>query len=134
MVETHFALESPLKNSMLHIQHIQVGVKLRHAEIDSLYLATCKDAAGNPQSVVITAEAKKKRQRILEEQIEGQVRGAFKAMPNIDKVIPIAMQSVKNGIYIVEFMAVERAALDAFAELESVGEGFYELVPAVKGI
>lgn len=134
VVETHFALESPLKGRMLHIQHIQVGVKLRHSEIDSLYLATCKNAAGHPESVLITAEAKKKRQRILEEQIEGQVRGAFRAMPHIGKVIPIAMQSVTRGVYIVEFKAVDRADLDTFTALESVAYGFYELVPAVKGI
>jgi len=133
VVETHFALESPHKDRMQHIQHIQVGVKLRHAEIDSMYLATCLDDNGKSQSVVITAEAKKRRQRILEEQIEGQVRETFKAM-KIDRVIPIAMQSVENGIYIAEFKAVDRANLADFNELELVGEGLYQLVPKVKGI
>lgn len=134
VVETHFALESPHKDRMRYIQHLQVGIKLRKAEIDSLYLATCLDEAGVPQQVVITAEAKKKRQRILEEQIEEQVREAFKAMPSIDRVIPIAMQSVSRGIYIAEFKAIDRSELAEFSELELAGEGFYELVPPVNGI
>lgn len=134
VVETHFALESPHKAHMLQMHHLQTGIKLSLSEIDSMYLANANGDDGLPQQVVITAEAKKRGQRILEDQIKRQVAAAFKAMPLINRVIPIAMTSVDHGIYIAEFRHVDRPTLNTFTELDLVGEGFYKLVPRVKGI
>jgi hypothetical protein len=133
VVETHFALESPHKTSVGQINHLQVGIKLSTAEIDSMYLATVQSEEG-PMQVVITAEAKKRGQRILEDQIKRQVAAAFKSMKAINRVIPLAMTSVEHGIHIVEFKHVDRGDLADFLELELVGEGFYKLIPRVKGI
>ena len=134
VVETHFALESPHKTKVLQMHHLQTGIKLSISEIDSMYLATALGDDDRPQQVVITAEAKKRGQRILEDQIKRQVAAAFRAMPLINRVIPIAMTSIDQGIYIAEFKHVDRPELTAFTELELVGEGFYKLVPRVKGI
>jgi hypothetical protein len=132
VVETHFALESP--HPIQHIEHLQVGVKLATSEVDSIYLATTRREDGSVDQVVITAEAKKRGQRILEDQIERQVHATFKAMRTIPKIIPIVMTSVLDGIYIAEFKHVNREELAMFTELELVGEGFYKLVPPIKGI
>ncbi len=133
VVETHFALESPI--NIQELTHLQVGIKLRSAEVDSLYVATYLDPAdGKSKQMAITAEAKKKGQRIIETQIKQQVRAAFGAIPHVDLVVPIAMMAKNRGIYIAEFAAVGRANLDAFTDLTLVSEGFYELTPSVRGI
>ena len=132
VVETHFALNSPIE--IEELSHLQVGIKLRQAEVDSLYIATYVDESGASKQMVITAEAKKKGQRIIEEQILQQVRAAFQAMPKIELVAPIAMMSKNRGIYIAEFAAIKRTELASFTVLELVSEGFYELIPSVPGI
>lgn len=131
IVETHFALYSPIH--VLELHHLQIGIKLRLCEVDSMYSAKYRDAAGLPQDMIITAEAKKRGQRILEEQVIQQVRAAFGATP-VNLVVPIAMTSAEKGIYVAEFKAVRREELDQFHELELATETLYELVPAVKGI
>jgi hypothetical protein len=98
-----------------------------------LYAATYLDADGEPQRMIITAEAKKRRQRILEEQVMQQVRAAFNETP-VDLVVPIAMTAGEAGIYVAEFKAVKRAELPAFTMLELETEAVYELVPRVPGI
>jgi hypothetical protein len=135
VVETHFALVSPLAGQLSEIHHLQVGLKLRHTEIDTMFLATLKTTDGDQsQEVLITAEAKQGGQRILEEQIVRQVRGAFEAVPTIDCVLPVALTGVDQGIYVVEFERVQRAGLPAFSTLRSVAEGHYKLVPPIAGI
>jgi hypothetical protein len=133
VVETHFALESPIK--IQELTHLQVGIKLRSAEVDSLYVATYLDEKdGKSRQLAITAEAKKKGQRVIETQIKQQVRAAFGAISHVDLVIPIAMMAKNRGIYIAEFAAISRDKLNEFHELQLVSEGFYELVPSVRGI
>lgn len=46
VVETHLALETGSRVDILEVAHLQVGIKLRLAEVDSLYAATYKDADG----------------------------------------------------------------------------------------
>jgi hypothetical protein len=131
IVETHFALRSPI--NVVELSHLQVGIKLRLCEVDSLYAATYLDSDGKEQRMVITAEAKKRRQRILEEQVMQQVRAAFSETP-VDLVVPIAMTAGETGIYLAEFKAVRRLDLPSFAMLELETEAIYELVPSVPGI
>ena len=83
--------------------------------------------------MVITAEAKKKNQRIVEEQVIQQVNAAFNETP-INLVVPIAMLSVNNGIYLAEFKAVRRNELENFKALELQEEALYTFHPHVKGI
>lgn len=134
VVETHFALASPLAGSISEVHHLQVGLKLRKTEIDTMFLATLDEDGKAPQQVLITAEAKQQRQRILEDQIIRQVEGAFEAVPHIQCVLPIAMTSVDQGIYLAEFKRVYRSELPTFTDLELVAEGHYKLVPPVAGI
>ncbi|MCU1302811.1 MAG: hypothetical protein JWQ87_3095 [Candidatus Sulfotelmatobacter sp.] len=131
IVETHLALRSPV--NVVEVSHLQVGIKLRLCEVDSLYAATYRDSQGQEQRMVITVEAKKRRQRILEEQVVQQVRAAFNET-SVDLVVPIAMTAGDTGIYVAEFKAVKRAELAAFDILELETEAIYELVPAVPGV
>lgn len=131
IVETHFALQSPLQ--VLEINHLQVGIKLRLTEVDSMYAATYLAADGSRQSLIITAEAKKRGQRILEDQVKRQVEAAFRETP-VDLVVPIAMTVAASGVYIAEFTGVKRSELEGFDALELAAEGLYELVPPVPGI
>jgi hypothetical protein len=131
VIETHLALKSKLR--IIEVSHLQVGIKLRLAEVDSMYSALYETDEGERCSLIVTVEAKKKGQRILEEQVEQQVRGAFTAT-DTDVVLPMAMAAVETGIYLVEFSAISRGELDDFTELTPASEALYELVPAVPGI
>lgn len=131
VVETHFALRSPI--DVVELTLLQIGIKLRLCEVDSLFAATYRDSNGCEQRMVITAEAKKKNQRILEEQVIQQVKATFTATP-INLVVPIVMLSVNNGIYLAEFKAVRRNELENFMALELQEEALYTFHPHVKGI
>ncbi len=131
VVETHFALRSPI--DVVELTHLQIGIKLRLCEVDALFAATYRDENGELQRMVITAEAKKKNQRILEEQIVQQVKAAFNETA-VGLVVPIAMTSTPAGIYVAEFKGVRRGELEDFTALELEQEALYELCPRVKGI
>ena len=133
VVETHFALRSSLK--VLELSHLQMGVKLRRTEIDSLFSGRFVDSLdGEQKLLIITAEAKNKGQRILVEQIINQVKAAFQLVPTVEVVVPVAMVARTGGIYLVEFQAVRRSEVAAFDALTLASETFYELCPAVTGI
>lgn len=131
LVETHFALYSPVK--VVELSHLQIGIKLRLCEVDTMYRAIHEDESGTHQEMIITAEAKKRNQRILEEQVVQQVKAAFGAT-KVNLVVPIAMAATDKGIYVAEFKAVTRDQCEAFDTLELVAEVLYELVPALQGI
>lgn len=132
VLETHFALKSPL--NVIEMSHLQVGIKLRLTEVDSLYSAILQNEQGGRETIAVTAEAKKRRQRILEEQVIQQVKAAFKEMKDVHLVVPTAMTAAADGIYVAEFKAVRRTELPTFAALELASEALYELTPQVPGI
>jgi hypothetical protein len=131
LVETHFALHSPL--DIVELNHLQIGIKLRLCEVDSLYAATYRDAGNSLHQMVITVEGKKRNQRILEGQIVRQVKAAFKET-KVNLVVPIAMVASGGGIYVAEFKAVRRDEIKALDCLELASEILYKLHPPVKGI
>lgn len=131
VVESHFALVSPL--NVVEVNHLQIGIKLRLTEVDSMYSATILADDGATRQIIITAEAKKRRQRILEEQVIQQVRAAF-IETRTDEVVPIAMTAANGGIYIAEFKKVSRSDLSGFEFLELETEAHYVLCPSVPGI
>lgn len=131
VVETHFALHSPL--NIVELNHLQIGIKLRLCELDALFAAYYTDSEGETRRLVITAEAKKRGQRILEEQVIRQVRAAF-AETDVGLVVPIVMTVAEGGIYVAEFKAVRREDEPTFDALELETDALYELVPSVKGI
>ncbi len=131
VIETHFALVSPI--NVVELSHLQIGIKLRLTEVDSMYAATYVDDGGHLKQMIITAEAKKRRQRILEEQVIQQVRAAFHGTKT-ETVVPIAMMAAGDGIYVAEFKMVRQSDLPGFEVLELESEALYELTPKVKGI
>jgi hypothetical protein len=131
LVETHFALHSDLE--VIELNHLQIGIKLRLTEVDSMYSATYLDAEGERHQLIITVEAKKRRQRILPEQIVRQVKAAFTETP-VDVVVPLALVSAGGGIYVAEFSPIHRAQSKALESLDLAKEVLYRLKPPVKGI
>ena len=131
LVETHFALKSPL--NIAEVSHLQIGIKLRRTEIDSLYSAVVQNEEGQSQ-ILITTEAKRRGQRILAGQVMQQVHAAFAIGPDYDTVVPLAMTSAEGGVYVAEFKAVHRSAITEFASLELETEAYYRFVPPVPGI
>ena len=98
-----------------------------------MYSATCEDADGQPRQIIITVEAKKRRQRILPEQIIRQVKAAFSGT-SVDTVVPLALVSAEGGIYVAEFVPIQRAQSDELETLYLAKEVLYKLRPPVKGI
>jgi hypothetical protein len=131
LIETHFALYSEIE--VIELNHLQIGIKLRLTEVDSMYAATYVDDAGENRQLVITVEAKKRGQRILPDQIVRQVKAAFKGT-HVDLVAPVALVSANGGIYVAEFKAIPREASATLEALELATEVLYRLKPPVKGI
>lgn len=131
LVETHFALYSDL--DVIELNHLQIGIKLRLTEVDSMYTAIYIDSKDKKQQFIVTVEAKKRRQRILPDQIVRQVKAAFKAT-QVDLVVPLALVSVGGGIYLAEFKPVRRQDSAELETLELAKEVLYKLKPLVKGI
>lgn len=133
LVETHFALFSNVK--VLELNHLQIGIKLRLTEVDSMYSATYLDEAGEKSQLVITVEAKKRGQRILADQIVRQVKAAFNETPDtVGLVVPLALASVGGGIYVAEFVPTRRSESAELETLTLAKEVLYKLEPTVKGI
>jgi hypothetical protein len=133
LVETHFALFSDLK--VVELNHLQIGIKLRLTEVDSMYAATYLDDAGEKKQLVITVEAKKRGQRILADQIVRQVKAAFNETPDtVGLVAPLALVSVGGGIYLAEFMPIRRSESAELQSLILAKEVLYRLKPSVTGI
>jgi len=131
LVETHFALHSHL--NVIELNHLQIGIKLRLTEVDSMYAATYMDDAGEKRPLIVTVEAKKRRQRILPEQIIRQVQAAF-LETDVDLVAPVALVSAGGGIYVAEFTPIAREQSATLQGLELASEVLYMLKPPVKGI
>jgi hypothetical protein len=131
LVETHFALSSDL--NVIELNHLQIGIKLRLTEVDSMYSATYVESDGEKRQLIITVEAKKRGQRILPEQIVRQVKAAFTETP-VDLVVPLALVSAAGGIYVAEFVPIRRAQSAKLETLELAKEVLYKLKPPVKGI
>lgn len=133
VIETHLAVTARPQITPLEVSHLQMDLKLRKVQIDAMYLAICKLPTG-PESVLITLEAKKARQRILLEQVKRQVDAAFKSS-GVERVLPMAIKSVRGiGIYVAEFELVERANLATFTEPKLHADAVFHLLPPVLGI
>jgi hypothetical protein len=133
VVESHFAMKSPLRRSVTDVIHLQMNVKLRNTEVDAIYMARYKKG-GAVKTAAITCEAKQAGERILENQIVEQAKAAF-VQARFDMVIPIGIRAVTGrGIYLVEFKPVPRANALTYVKPVFASEALYELRPAVPGI
>jgi hypothetical protein len=139
-VEHHLSTKSPL--DFRELTHLQVAVKLGKAsEVDALFWGVVKPASGEQYNVMVTCEAKRTQDPILEDQIVRQVRATFKSVAplglNVNTVIPIAIKSVKGGLlYVVEFApwTKDDASDPSKEELVAVSRGLYQLLPPVPGV
>jgi hypothetical protein len=131
LVETHFALHSDL--NVIEMNHLQIGIKLRLTEVDSMYSATYIASDGGKHQLIVTVEAKKRGQRILPEQILQQVRAAFTETP-VGLVVPLALVSAAGGIYVAEFSPITRDESQKLEALDLAKEVLYKLKPDVHGI
>lgn len=132
IVETHFAVASQLPVTQL--THLQMSVKLRRTEIDALFLAIVEATDGSTYEALVTCEAKGPGERILEDQIVNQVRAAFETT-HVNCVVPLGIRAIANeGLYVVEFAAVERSNVARLETLEIASAAVYVLQPPVPGI
>lgn len=134
VLETHFAVSSPLRGKVRDIVHLQMSVKLRSTEIDAMYMARIEDSPGLILNAAITVEAKQAHERILENQLVAQAKASF-SQQRYAMAIPIGMRAVHGrGIYIAEFGAVLASNAAAYSRPILVDEALYELQPNVPGI
>ncbi|AQS48738.1 hypothetical protein BMG03_13750 [Thioclava nitratireducens] len=131
VIETHFAVAGAFK--LLEVVHLQMGIKLRSTEIDALFLGKIGNLK-NPESILITCEAKQAKDRFIESQIVNQVKSTF-ATTEVETVVPIGLKAIKKvGFYLAEFEAIKRADAGTLKNLTLAGDAIYQLCPAVKGI
>lgn len=131
IVETYFATVSRLP--VIQITHLQMSVKLRNTEIDAVFLATCEQDDYRFQAI-ITCEAKRPAERILEDQIVNQAKAALKTT-NTDLVVPIALRAITGeGIFLVEFAAVDHETGQEFERPNLENSAIFLLEPPVPGI
>ena len=134
VIETHLAIHSPHK--IIQLDHLQMSVKLQRTEIDALFLATVQSGSTTTQ-MLVTCEAKGRRDDLLDDQIVGQARAALKipALP-IEIVLPIAVKAVSaSRVRVVECASVNREqAADEDLVLRVSNDAVYELRPPVTGI
>jgi hypothetical protein len=135
IIESHFAVGERRQIDAVELNHLQMDIKLRNVQIDALYLARFKNSSNDAiDSALITVEAKQGKQRILTEQIARQVIAAFHSTSN-DLIIPVAIVAIRDqGMYVVEFNAVQRAEIANFVAPEFYRDAMFVLLPAVQGI
>jgi hypothetical protein len=134
IVEAHFALVSPRK--IRQIDLLQMNVKLAQTEIDALFLGQEETSPGRFQEVIITCEAKRGRDDILESQILQQAKAPF-SMSQIqqDHVVPLAVKSVgPSQAYVVEFEELDRATSFSATSLTVASDSLFEIRPRVPGV
>ncbi|MDD4889167.1 MAG: hypothetical protein PHU85_04500 [Phycisphaerae bacterium] len=134
VIETHLALAS--NRQILHLDHLQMNVKLRKAEIDAIFLATEQVGDKTLQELIVCCEAKGRKDDILTDQIVRQVQAIFDLSEfSQPYVLPIAVKAIApSEVYVVEFDAVpceDAATLDVLTVNNTAD---YVLTPAVPGI
>ncbi|HEV7737410.1 MAG TPA: hypothetical protein VGO47_08595 [Chlamydiales bacterium] len=141
LVQSHLALCS--KNNLIQVSELQQNIKQSKAEIDGLYLG--KITADN--SMLITLEAKGKKDDILESQIVQQVNAVMSMKSihrNLDEiagnadnffVLPMAMKVIdKSIIYIAEYAPIKYQKNLRITEVTLTTESICEILPPVDGL
>jgi hypothetical protein len=134
VIETHLSLYSDRR--IVQIDHLQMSVKLARSEIDALFLAIEETGTGGTREIIVSCEAKGRRDDILEDQVMRQVQAVF-GIPGItqDAVIPVVVKAIgRSRVHFVEFEAVSRASATDLQALAVASEAVYEFVPPIPGI
>ncbi|MDA8257791.1 MAG: hypothetical protein M0Z99_19550 [Betaproteobacteria bacterium] len=138
VIETHLGVVST--KGLESLIHLQMGLKLRSAEIDSLFMGSlsakaARDASLVKSRVLVAVEAKGKSDDILKGQIADQVAelfGIFAFKDEVDAVVPMAVKLVgPSRIYVVEYAFVERGKP---VQLHVESEAFYDFAPPIGGL
>lgn len=147
VLETHFSIYSACR--VVQFDHLQMGVKLHKTEIDALFLALVEKSAatgggddahahadGGLEEVIVTCEAKGRRDDILKDQIVRQVQAVFaKLKVSQQRAIPVAVKAIANNVvWVVEFGAVTRSEAASLQTLEVASEALYQFKPGIPGI
>jgi hypothetical protein len=134
IVETHLSLFSPLAKHIVMVDHLQNSVKLRGSEIDAIFLAT-EEINREYRQLMTTCEVKVEREDLGMDQVLRQPKEMFRLMPDLDRVLPLALRSVgQSRLHLTEFAVVMREEMAELDELAIVRDVLYELRPAVPGI
>lgn len=138
VIETHLGIVS--KKGLESLIHLQMGLKLRGAEIDSLFMGDLDADAVRRVSlaksrVLVAVEAKGKSDDILKGQIADQATALFGLAAfkdEVDAVVPMAAKLVgPSRIYVVEYGLVERGKS---VQLQVESEAFYDFAPKIGGL
>ena len=145
VIETHLGIVS--KKGFESLVHLQMGLKLRNAEIDALFLGVLQSEKTRPvelsnnQRVLVALEAKGNTDDILKSQIEDQAIALFALdafKEEVDFVVPMAAKLVaQSRLYVAEYEFIGRDALanrsPELSTLRLASEAFYDLSPAIGG-
>jgi len=113
-----------------------MSVKLSRTEIDALFLLIEEDETGNLREAIVTCEAKRGRDDILENQILSQAKAPFR-MRQVDQnvVVPVAVKCLApSRIHLVEFNELDRESFEEVDSLVIASDSVYEIRPPVPGI
>lgn len=130
LIETHLAF---YVEEFLHVSHLQSGIKQAKAEIDALYIGQ----KSNGCEVIITVEAKGRRDDILESQIVSQVRTVLgmRHLQSKHAILPMAVKIIDRSIvYVVAHEEIPFGTAASAVRIEIASEASYELRPHVPGI
>jgi hypothetical protein len=134
IVETHLSLFSPLAARVVMVDHLQNSVKLRGSEIDAIFLVT-EQLEEEQRELIATCEVKVRREDLTMDQVLRQPSEMFGLMPELDRVLPLAIRSVgESRLHLTEFAVVSRDEIAELDELAIVRDVLYELRPPVPGI
>ena len=141
LIQSHLALCS--EHKFVEVADLQQNIKQGRAEIDGLFLGRMTPDS----SMLITIEAKGRKDNILETQITSQVNAVMKNK-NIQKnlaaiagnredfyVLPMAIKVIDDSvIYIAEYKAVRYQSNDSITGVSLACESLCEIFPPVEGI
>jgi hypothetical protein len=141
LIQAHLALCSDQR--FIEVSELQQGIKQSGAELDGLFLG--KINAND--SMLITVEAKGRKDDILQGQIVSQVNAVLK-MKSVQKnlsaiagntstfsILPMAMKVIDESIvYIAEYAAIKYVKNGSEHSVTLVRESLCEIAPPVEGI
>jgi hypothetical protein len=141
LIQSHLALCS--EHNFVEVADLQQNIKQGRAEIDGLFLG--RMSSDSP--MLITVEAKGRKDDILETQVAAQVvavmrnKNIRKNLPAIARnpedfyILPMAMKIFDDSvIYIAEYDPVRYEPNGVISDVRLVGESLCEIIPPVEGI
>lgn len=128
----HFCTISPIRMSLVALEHVADGIKLCESEIDTLYIAHTDDGWGNGGTIAITGEAKNQHEDHCLEQIMRQPSAVFEhGIGGVMAAIPCAIKVTgPSEIHVVEFNKVSKG----FTDITVAADAVYRLCPRIPGL